>query len=109
MVDTERYLLTVYRYIELNPVRAGMVDHASEYPWSSFQYNGAGWEVSLITPHDEYLRLEKNHEKRQKAYLKLFQGHMPDLDQGVRVLDFSKTLKTYGRLHARSCLHPASL
>ena len=80
VVDTEKYLLTVYRYIELNPVRADMVDHASEYPWSSFQYNGAGWEVSLITPHDEYLRLEKNHEKRQKAYRKLFQGNMPDLD-----------------------------
>ena len=32
VVETERYLLTVYRYIELNPVRAGMVVHASEYP-----------------------------------------------------------------------------
>ncbi len=37
LVDSDSYLLTVYRYLELNPVRAGMVTHASEYPWSSYQ------------------------------------------------------------------------
>tara|TARA_B100001059_G_C17720503_1_gene520453 strand:+ start:372 stop:1109 length:738 start_codon:yes stop_codon:yes gene_type:complete len=80
VIETERYLLTVYRYIELNPVRACMVDHASEYPWSSFQYNGAGREVKLITPHNEYLKLDENSEKRQEAYRNLFQGLMPELD-----------------------------
>jgi len=80
VVDTERYLLTVYRYIELNPVRAGMVTHASEYPWSSFQFNGAGREISLITPHEEYMKLDKNPTKRQKAYRNLFKGHMPERD-----------------------------
>jgi putative transposase len=79
-VETERYLLTVYRYIELNPVRAAMVAHVSEYPWSSFQYNGAGREVKLITPHNEYLKLDKNSEKRQQTYRNLFQGFMPELD-----------------------------
>lgn len=39
LVESERYLLTVYRYIELNPVRAYMVSHASEYPWSSYRFN----------------------------------------------------------------------
>ncbi|MGK0249800.1 MAG: putative transposase, partial [Oleispira sp.] len=73
-------LLTVYRYIELNPVRAGMVDHASEYPRSSVQYKGAGREVKLITPHNEYLKLDKNREKRQQTYRNLFQGFMPGLD-----------------------------
>ena len=37
LVDSEYYLLTVYRYIELNPVRANRVSHAAEYPWSSYQ------------------------------------------------------------------------
>jgi putative transposase len=78
VVETARYLLTVYRYIELNPVRAGMVVHASEYPWSSFQYNGAGCEIKLITPHNEYLKLDKNSEKRQQTYRDLFQGFMPE-------------------------------
>jgi putative transposase len=80
VVDSERYLLTVYRYIELNPVRAGMVLHASEYSWSSFQYNGAGREVQLITPHQEYLRLDNNVVKRQKSYRKSFKGLMPDFE-----------------------------
>jgi putative transposase len=53
---------------------------ASEYPWSSFQYNGAGHELRLITPHNEYLKLDKNSEKRQQTYWNLFQGFMPELD-----------------------------
>ncbi|MEJ2072836.1 MAG: transposase, partial [Reinekea sp.] len=51
LVQTENYLLTVYRYIELNPVRAKMVDHASEYPWSSYRYNAVGLNIELVTPH----------------------------------------------------------
>jgi hypothetical protein len=39
MLDTAAYLLTCYRYIELNPVRAGMVNHPAAYPWSSYPYN----------------------------------------------------------------------
>lgn len=42
LIDTEAYLLTCMRYIELNPVRAGMVAHPSEYPWSSYGYNALG-------------------------------------------------------------------
>jgi len=80
VVETERYLLTVYRYIELNPVRAGMVVHASEYPWSSFQHNGVGRQIKLITPHNEYLKLDKNSEKRQQIYRSLFKDLMPELD-----------------------------
>ncbi|MDC0664106.1 hypothetical protein [Marinobacter sp. SS21] len=57
VVDTDTYLLTLYRYIELNPVRAGMVEHASEYPWSSYQHNAVGKEVQLITPHAQYQAL----------------------------------------------------
>jgi len=42
LVDSEAYLLTCMRYIELNPVRAGMVAHPSEYPWSSYTHNALG-------------------------------------------------------------------
>jgi len=51
LVPTESYVLTCYRYIELNPVRAGMVSAAGEYPWSSFATNAAGRENALITRH----------------------------------------------------------
>ncbi|MGC2047550.1 MAG: transposase, partial [Gallionella sp.] len=42
LIDSEAYLLTCMRYIELNPVRAGMVAHPSEYPWSSYHHNALG-------------------------------------------------------------------
>ncbi len=42
VVDSERYLLTLMRYIELNPVRTGMVEHPADYPWSSYRCNAHG-------------------------------------------------------------------
>lgn len=73
-------MLTVYRYIELNPVRAKMVEHALEYPWSSYRQNGVGLDVALVTPHREYVRLGKTAEERQKAYRLLFRGRMAEKD-----------------------------
>nr|WP_254722184.1 transposase [Gilvimarinus xylanilyticus] len=85
LVDSETYLFTVYRYIELNPVRANMVKHASQYIWSSYQYNGAGRTISLITPHPEYVALGDNHAERQSAYRDLFKGRMPQWElQSIR-------------------------
>jgi putative transposase len=51
LVPTERYVLTCYRYIELNPVRAGMVETPEQYPWSSFQVNATARANALITRH----------------------------------------------------------
>jgi putative transposase len=57
LVDTERYLLACYRYIELNPVRAGVVRRPEDYPYSSYHANGLGKQDGLITPHAVYLGL----------------------------------------------------
>ena len=78
VVDSENYLLSVYRYIELNPIRANMVSHASEYPWSSYRHNAVGAGIQLITEHEEYLRLGVTEEGRQSAYRALFKGSMPE-------------------------------
>ena len=59
LVDTDNYFLTVYRYIELNPVRAGMVEHAADYPSSSYPNNAAGVEIQMLTSHDSYVALGK--------------------------------------------------
>lgn len=72
LVQSEHYLLSLYRYIELNPVRAGMVDGPAKYSWSSYGSNALGVETKLQTPHEEYLRLGKNKEERQEAYRGLF-------------------------------------
>ncbi len=78
LVDTESYLLTVYRYIELNPVRAAMVSHAADHPWSSYQANALGKRIELLTPHRLYTRLGRTREERQAAYRALFRGRMPE-------------------------------
>ena len=79
LIDSERYLLTCYRYIELNPVRAqDMVNHPSKYPWSSYGYNALGQTDDHVTPHREYLGLGRLAGDRQRAYLGLFKTHIPD-------------------------------
>jgi putative transposase len=79
LVDTEQYLLTCYRYIELNPVRArDMAEHPADYPWSSYGYNALGKDNALLTPHEEYLKLGDTSENRQQAYRALFDNHLSD-------------------------------
>jgi putative transposase len=72
LVDTEQYLLTCYRYIELNPVRAGMAGHPGDYRWSSFNHNGLGKSDALITHHEIYQALGPDDIQRQQHYRALF-------------------------------------
>jgi putative transposase len=75
VVDSESYLLTLMRYIELNPVRAGMAATPGDYRWSSYRYHAlgeAGPDANWLTPHPEYLRLGQDAEERQNAYQELF-------------------------------------
>ena len=80
VVDSENYLLKVYRYIELNPVRASMVGHAAEYPWSSYQGNALGKQIQLLTPHPLYSNLGQTDNERQQAYRAMFNGLMTEAD-----------------------------
>lgn len=72
LVAQDRYFLACSRYIELNPVRARMVDTPDMYPWSSFRNNAAGESNALITPHVLYRALGKNTQERVYAYRALF-------------------------------------
>ena len=51
LVDSDAWLLTCMRYIEMNPVRAGMNSHPSTYQWSSYLANARGHDNPLLTPH----------------------------------------------------------
>jgi len=64
------------RYIELNPVRATMVDHPGEYKWSSYHSNAQNAVDGLIEGHPVYIELGQNVMERQAAYRELFKGHM---------------------------------
>lgn len=78
LIDSERYLLTCYRYIELNPVRANMVGHPREYLWSSYLFHAEGKIDKLITDHSLYVALGKENNERQAAYRALFKSHVSE-------------------------------
>lgn len=80
LVDSEGYLLACYRYIEANPVRAGMVANPGDYPWSSHGHNGAGVGDGLIVEHALYGALGATGEERRAAYRALFTGEMDETD-----------------------------
>lgn len=68
LVDSERYLLTVLRYIELNPVRAAIAASPEDHPWSSVHANLGLAEDGLVMPHDVYLALGRDPGARIRAY-----------------------------------------
>jgi putative transposase len=72
LVQSEDYLLTCYRYVELNPVEAGLAGDPGDYAWSSYRANARGVRTTLVTPHDEYLRLGRDSNERRQAYRALF-------------------------------------
>lgn len=72
LVQTQHYVLGCYRYIEMNPVRANMVKHPIDYPWSSYAANATGKNTEWLTPHGEYLALNADESKRLAAYRGLF-------------------------------------
>lgn len=78
LTQTEDYVLACYRYIELNPVRAGMVVRPQDYRWSSYHANALGKVSRIIKPHEEYQRLGSEAEARQSAYRALFKAHLDD-------------------------------
>ena len=78
LTQTEDYVLACYRYIELNPVRAGMVIRPQDYRWSSYHANALGKPSNLIAPHDEYTRLAHDESGRLEAYRALFKVHLDE-------------------------------
>jgi putative transposase len=76
LVQEETYFLSVMRYIELNPVRAAMVESPSHYRWSSFCHNAGIRDLKLIEYHAVYESLGVDKMSRAKAYKELFSGHL---------------------------------
>ena len=80
LVDTERYIMTVHRYIERNPVRAAMVEHPEQHRWSSVHAN-LGWlKDHLVTPHSTCLELDQDATMRTAAYRKWLHEGVSDDD-----------------------------
>lgn len=69
LVDAESYLLSCQRCIELNPVRAGMVEHPAEYRWSSYRANAQGESSRVLIPHALLRALGRDDAERQTRYV----------------------------------------
>jgi putative transposase len=78
LVDSATYLLVCMRYIEMNPVRAGMVVHPGDYRWSSFHANAHHKADKLLQPHPCYRALGEDDDLRAAAYRELFRYHLGD-------------------------------
>lgn len=78
IIDTEEYLLTCMRYVELNPVRAGMVREPKDYRWSSHRANAYGESDRIVAFHDVYGGLGEGGANRACAYKALFGSALPD-------------------------------
>ena len=95
LVDSERYLLTVYRYIELNPVRAALVEQAREYAWSSSKANLGLVVDPLVVPHSVFLALGCTSVERGKAYEKWLCAGMGE-DELLRIRSYIQQQRAMG-------------
>ena len=80
LVDTDAYLLTCQRYIELNPVRARMVARPEDYAWSSYRWHALGEADSTLRSHDGYRALGDSEDERRMVYRRLFDEVLSEQD-----------------------------
>ncbi len=84
-LDSDGYFFACSRYVEMNPVRAGMVADPAAYRWSSFRRNALGGTDAVTTPHPLYLALGSTDRDRQRAYRSLFADRLDaDVVESIR-------------------------
>jgi putative transposase len=95
LVDSESYVLTCYRYIELNPVRAAIVETPEAYRWSTYHMNGLGRRSCLVTPHREYVSLGRANDERTAAYRDMFRDAISD-DRLQKIRTYAQQQRVLG-------------
>jgi putative transposase len=93
-----RHLLACMRYIEENPVRAGLALHPGAYPWSSYRANALGEDDALVTPHAHYCSLARSPDARSAAYAALFAR----AGEGITPVSRPQSLSLSPRARSRS-------
>ncbi|HEY5898250.1 MAG TPA: transposase [Burkholderiales bacterium] len=88
LVQSERYVLTCYRYVEMNPVRAGLCATPLKYEWSSHRTNIGGTDDGLVTPHPDFQRLGPTSASRRWAYEQLFAAR----DEAMQIDEIRKAV-----------------
>jgi putative transposase len=80
VIETETYWFTCMQYVELNPVRAGLVSDPGDYRWSSYRSNALGVSDTLVVPHPLYLSLGESAACRQESWRELCREAIPPED-----------------------------
>ena len=115
LLDPKDYLIGCSRYVELNPVRAGLVNAPADYGWSSHPCNAHGQEDKLVTPHPVWHKLGRSIKARQSAYRQLFEeplddalvGHIRDATNKAWLLgDAAFCASVEGKLNRRASPRP---
>jgi putative transposase len=103
LIDNENYLFVLYKYIEMNPVKAGMVKNIKDYEWSSYRHNALGIADKLITEHRQYKRLGKEMSLRYKNYKALF-DELETSEQDEQITEATMRGVVYGseRFHTKT-------
>ncbi len=81
LIQTERYFLACMAYIDLNPVRAGMVTQAADYPWSSHGHYIGRQNEAWLTPHPMYWEMGNTPFAREAAYAAMVQSGIDQKQQ----------------------------
>jgi len=105
-VQDETYFLVCQRYIELNPVRAGMVIDPSLYRWSSYRCNAHGEASKLVTPHAVFEALGTDHISRSYAYRELFKEALTE-QEILNIRDATNYNYVFGNAQFSECMATA--
>jgi putative transposase len=74
IISKDEYLLACGSYVELNPVRAKIVEDPKDYPWSSYRVHGYGKGDVLVDEHPVYLRLSEDEGEQRGKYRGSYEG-----------------------------------
>ena len=96
LIDSEAYLFTCMSYIELNPVRAGIVGNPAHFPWSSYSSNASGSPGGVLVPHPLYLGLGQTPQERGDAWRRLVAAGISDEDLS-RIRESAAKSRALGR------------
>jgi len=107
VIDTETYWFTCMRYVELNPVRAGLVSDPGDYRWSSYRSNALGVRDVLVAPHSLYLSLGASAAARQQSWRELC-GDAVSQEELFEIREATRTRGVLGNAPRRSSEHALS-
>lgn len=105
-IDSEAYWFSCMRYVELNPVRAGLVSNPADYRWSSYRANALGIEDQLVVPHPLYLESGRTPSDRQHYWRGLCREALPS-DQLFEIRDVIRRGGVLGEVQTQS--NPSSV